>query len=87
MTESVTLERNAMIKLIAIKDKKMSNGMRDMSRTPLTEDEIEYVKSEIKEYKQMKVYLFLMIQNIYKAVRVIIMLRIRYMLQEMYSQI
>ncbi len=26
----------------------MSNGMRDMSRTPLTESEIEYVKSEIE---------------------------------------
>lgn len=48
MTESVTLERNAMIRLIAKKDKNMSNGMRDMSRTPLTESEIEYVKSEIE---------------------------------------
>ena len=47
MTESVTLERNAMIRLISKKDKNMSNGMRDMSRTPLTESEIEYVKSEI----------------------------------------
>ena len=26
----------------------MSNGMRDMSRTPLTESEIEYIKSEIE---------------------------------------
>ena len=32
----------------AKKDKNMSNGMRDMSRTPLTESEIEYVKSEIE---------------------------------------
>jgi hypothetical protein len=37
-----------MIKLIAKKDKNMSNGKRDMSRTPLTESEIEYVKKEIK---------------------------------------
>ena len=35
---------------IPIKDKNMSNGMRDMSRTPLTDKEIEYVKitDEIK---------------------------------------
>ena len=31
-----------------MKDKDMANGMRDMSRTPLDDDEIEYVKSEIK---------------------------------------
>ena len=28
-------------------DKNMANGMRDTSGTPLTDDEIEYVKSEI----------------------------------------
>lgn len=48
MTDSVTFERNNMIKLIAKKDKNMSNGMRDTSRTPLTESEIKYVKSEIE---------------------------------------
>lgn len=41
-------ERGIVIKLIAKKDKDMSNGMRDMSRTPLTESEIQYIKSEIK---------------------------------------
>ena len=46
--DSVTLERQNVIKLIAKKDKDMSNGMRDMSRTPLTESEIQYIKSEIK---------------------------------------
>jgi hypothetical protein len=29
-------------------DKLMSNGMRNLSRTPLTDDEIEYVKEQIK---------------------------------------
>lgn len=37
-----------MIKLIAQDNKHMANGMRDMSRTPLTNKEIEYVKSEIQ---------------------------------------
>ena len=41
-------ERGIVIKLIAKEDKDMSNGMRDMSRTPLTESEIQYIKSEIK---------------------------------------
>lgn len=36
------------MEFIPIKDKNMSNGMRDMSRTPLTDKEIEYVKSEIR---------------------------------------
>lgn len=29
-------------------DKNMANGMRDTSKTPLTDDEIEYVKSQIR---------------------------------------
>lgn len=37
-----------MIKLITANDKDMSNGMRDISGTPLTEEEIAYVKSEIE---------------------------------------
>jgi len=37
-----------MIKLIIQDDKHMANGMRDMSRTPLTDEEIQYVKSEIQ---------------------------------------
>jgi hypothetical protein len=36
------------VKLIAITDKDMANGMRNNSKTPLTESEIEYVKSEIQ---------------------------------------
>lgn len=36
------------IRLISINDKDMANGMRDTSKTPLTELEIEYVKSEIQ---------------------------------------
>lgn len=37
-----------MIKFVSMNDKTMSRGMRDMSKTPLTEEEIEFVKSEIK---------------------------------------
>ena len=40
-----------MIRLIAINDKDMANGMRDTSKTPLSEEEITYIKSEIKEIK------------------------------------
>ena len=36
---------------ITDEDKEMANGMRDMSRTPLTEEEIEFVKSEIRRIK------------------------------------
>lgn len=36
-----------MIKLISLSDKDMANGMRDTSKTPLSEEEINYVKSEI----------------------------------------
>ena len=42
------MERAFNMKFIAQDDKDMSNGMRDMSRTPLTDKEIEYVKSEIR---------------------------------------
>ena len=37
-----------MIKLISTNDKDMANGMRDTSKTPLSESEINYVKSEIQ---------------------------------------
>ncbi len=37
-----------MIKFIALDDKTMANGMRDTSHKPLTNKEIEYVKSEIQ---------------------------------------
>ena len=37
-----------MIRLISINDKDMANGMRDTSKTPLSEEEINYVKSEIR---------------------------------------
>ena len=33
---------------ISDEDKNMSNGMRDLSRTPLTDEEIEFVKKEIR---------------------------------------
>lgn len=36
------------IKLISTTDKDMANGMRDTSKTPLTQGEIEYIKSEIR---------------------------------------
>lgn len=36
-----------MIRLISANDKDMANGMRDTSKTPLTEKEIAFVKSEI----------------------------------------
>lgn len=40
-------------------DKDMSNGMRDVSRTPLTDEEIEYVKSEIRRIQaDEKVFIF-----------------------------
>lgn len=35
------------IRLFSIDDKDMANGMRDTSKTPLSESEIEFVKSEI----------------------------------------
>jgi hypothetical protein len=35
-------------RFISINDKEMANGMRNMTRTPLTDTEIEYVKSEIQ---------------------------------------
>lgn len=37
-----------MIKFIAIDGRNMANGMRDMSHKPLTDREIEFVKSEIR---------------------------------------
>lgn len=37
-----------MIRLITQDNKNMANCMRDMSRTPLTDEEIQYVKSEIQ---------------------------------------
>ena len=37
-----------MIRLISANDKSMANGMRDTSKTPLSEHEIEFVKSEIQ---------------------------------------
>lgn len=42
------MEIESSIKLISSNDKNMSNGMRDMSAEPLTEEEIEFVKSEIE---------------------------------------
>ena len=36
-----------MIRLISSNDKDMANGMRDTSKTPLSKEEINYVKSEI----------------------------------------
>ncbi len=36
------------IRLISVNDKDMANGMRDTSKTPLSESEIEFVKSEIQ---------------------------------------
>lgn len=40
-----------MIKFITKNDKNMSQGHRDMSMTPLTNSEIDYVKSEIKRIR------------------------------------
>lgn len=40
-----------MIRLISQDFKNMANGMRDMSRTPLTDEEIQYIKTEIKRIK------------------------------------
>lgn len=37
-----------MIKLISTKNKDMANGMRNTSKTPLTDDEIAFVKMEIQ---------------------------------------
>lgn len=37
-----------MLKLISLNDKDMANGMRDTSKTPLSDAEIEFVKSEIR---------------------------------------
>lgn len=37
------------IRLISTNDKDMANGMRDTSKTPLSESEINYVKSEIQK--------------------------------------
>ncbi len=37
-----------MIKFIALDGKNMANGMRDMSHKPLTDEEIEFVRSEIR---------------------------------------
>lgn len=37
-----------MIKFISNERKDMSNGMRDTSMTPLTQDEIKYVLSQVK---------------------------------------
>ncbi len=48
MTAEDFLPQN-MMKLITIEDKGMAYGMRDMSKTPLTDEEIEFVKSEIKK--------------------------------------
>ena len=36
------------MKLIEKQTKDMANGMRDMSRRPLSADEIDFVKSEIR---------------------------------------
>ncbi len=36
-----------MFRMITANDKNMANGMRNMSRTPLSEEEIAFVKSEI----------------------------------------
>jgi hypothetical protein len=41
-------ELNICFHPIADTDKGMANGMRNMSRTPLTDEEIEYVRSEIR---------------------------------------
>ncbi len=37
-----------MIRLISVNDKDMANGMRDISKTPLSDEEIALVKDEIK---------------------------------------
>lgn len=47
--KSVGEDKNNMMKLITMNDKGMANGMRDMSKTPLTDAEIEIVKSAIKK--------------------------------------
>lgn len=41
-------ENMTIIRLISTNDKDMANGMRDTSGTPLSESEIQYVKSEIQ---------------------------------------
>lgn len=47
------------IKLISINDKDMANGMRNTSKTPLTESEIEFVKSEIQRIgADLSVFIF-----------------------------
>lgn len=46
--KSISEGKNDMMKLIAV-DKGMANGMRDMSKTPLTDDEIKIVKAAIKQ--------------------------------------
>lgn len=46
--KSISENKNDMMKLIAV-DKGMANGMRDMSKTPLTDDEIKIVKAAIKK--------------------------------------
>lgn len=48
-----------MIKLIAKDNKSMANGMRDMSRTPLTNAEIADIKSEIQKIgAEEKLFIF-----------------------------
>ena len=46
MTEEKSLFKSYAI--VDVDDRGMTNGMRNMSRTPLTEEEIELVKKEIK---------------------------------------
>lgn len=47
------------IRLISTNDKDMANGMRDTSKTPLSESEINYVKSEIQRIgADLSVFIF-----------------------------
>lgn len=75
------------MKLIEKQTKDMANGMRDMSRRPLSADEIDFVKSEIRRIEAMNLYLCLMMKTIRTEVHAIILLTIKYTLHEMYSLI
>ena len=48
-----------MIRLISTNDKDMANGKRNISKNPLSESEIKYIKSEIQRIEaEVSIFVF-----------------------------
>ena len=69
------------------KEKDKVPGNRNASKTPLLDEEIAYVQSEIHRIEAMKLFLFSMIVSICPLERSMLLVTIRFMLREVFFRI